>query len=290
MEIDTGNNGLAFLALLVVAVLLEAIWLLWRGRGYPWKEALASFAVALLKRVVDVFTAGIAAGIMFTAYEYRLWTMEIGSVAGGIAFFLLFELVYYWHHRLAHEIRWLWATHSVHHSPNHMNLSVAGRLGWTGLISGSVFFFVPLALIGYHPVLVFLTLAASLFYQVWIHTEAVGRLGPLEWVLNTPSHHRVHHACNLQYIDRNYGGVLIVFDRLFGTFAEEKEKPTYGLVKPHTHLNPVRIAFHEWMEMAKDVAGARSVAVVFRFLFGRPGWRPLPDGQQAFEMNRDKDR
>lgn len=287
MEMGTKSGGLVFLVLLAAIVALEACWIMRRRNSYPWKEALASFSVAAVKRGVDFLTAGIAAGIMFWAYEHRLWTQEINNAIDGLVFFLLFELVYYWHHRFAHEVRWLWATHSVHHSPNHMNLSVAGRLGWTGLISGSVFFFAPLALLGYQPMVIFLTLAASLFYQVWIHTDMIGRLGPLEWIFNTPSHHRVHHASNPEYLDKNYGGVLIIFDRLFGTFARELGEPRYGLVKPHHHLNPFKIAFHEWGLMAKDIAQAGSLRDILSLMFGKPGFQPGKPKETALKANMD---
>ena len=277
MELGTRSGGFVFLGLLALVILVEAGWLIWRRRqAYPWKEAAASMGVAVIKRVVDAATAGIAAGVLFWVYDHRLWTLEIDSLWMGLAFFLLLELAYYWHHRWAHEIRWLWATHGVHHSPNHMNLSVAGRLGWTGLVSGSVLFFAPLALIGFHPIAIFLGLAVSLFYQIWIHTETIGRLGPLEWIFNTPAHHRVHHGSNPEYIDKNYGGVLIIYDRLFGTFAEERAPVRYGLVTPLKSNNPFVIAFFEWAAMARDVLRAESVRDIVLYLFGRPGWRPAP--------------
>lgn len=275
MEMGTKSGGLVFLALLAVIALIEVCWIVYRKKEtYPWHEAFASFGVAIIKRGIDFLTAGLAAAITFWAYDNRVATQEITSFWSALVYFLLFELAYYWHHRWAHEIRWLWATHSVHHSPQHMNLTVAARLGWTGLISGSVVVFLPLAFAGYHPVLIFLTLAASLFYQIWLHTEAVRSMGPLEWILNTPSHHRVHHAMNLHYIDKNYGGVLIIFDRLFGTFEAERDKPIYGLVHGHNHLNPIKIALWEWWMMAKDIIKANSYREVFMYLFGRPGWKP----------------
>lgn len=282
MELGTLAGKLTFVGVLVLFILFEAAWLIWaRHRNYDWKEASASIAVALIKRVVDVGTAGVAAAALFWVYEHRLWTIRLDDAATWIVFFLLFELVYYWHHRLAHEIRWLWATHSVHHSPESMNLSVAARLGWTGLLSGSFLFFAPLCLIGFHPIAVFLMLAASLFYQIWIHTEVIPKLGPLEWVLNTPSHHRVHHARNPRYLNRNFGGVLIVYDRLFGTLAKERadDPPDYGLLPPMRSLNPFVIALREWGWMARDVTRARSAREAMGYLFGPPGWAPGGAGE-----------
>ena len=186
MEMASELGNFIFLFGLLLLVILEAIWLiLLKKQSFPWQEASANFGVAALKRLVDLATYGAAASVLFWAYEYRLFTIEINSVFVGVIYFFFFELVYYWHHRWAHEIRWMWATHSVHHSSEHMNLSVSARLGFTGLISGSVLVFLPLVFVGFHPLLVMLTLAASLFYQVFLHTELVGKLGPLEWLLNT---------------------------------------------------------------------------------------------------------
>ena len=265
-----------FLVFLAGLVCLEAAWLVWmRKQEFDWRAAGASFGVAIGKRIVDTATAGAAGVFLFGLYEYRLFTLELNNILTGVAFFLLFELTYYWHHRMAHEVRWLWATHSVHHTPEEMNLSVAARLGWTGLLSGSVLFFAPLVLIGFHPIAVFVMLAASLFYQIWIHTEVVGRLPrPVEWLFNTPSHHRVHHASNVDYLDRNYGGVLIIWDRIFGTFAEETEPPKYGLTEPLKSYNPIKIALWEWRRIARDLLSARSFSEIIGYMFAPPGWSP----------------
>lgn len=271
MELGTHQGSFRFLVLLLFAALLEALWLLWKNKHYPWQEALSSFAVALIKRLIDLSTVGINMAIMFWVYQYRIWEIELANNPKMLLLmFVLFEFFYYWHHRWAHEVRWLWATHGVHHTPNYMNLSVAGRLGWTGIISGSVLFFTPLALIGFHPIAVFIMLAANLFYQVWIHTEVIKHLGPLEWILNTPSHHRVHHGANPEYIDKNYGGVLIIFDRLFGTFAQENNPVKYGLTTPLRSYNPFKIALFEWSKMASELQQTKSVRQGFKILFGRP--------------------
>ena len=193
-----------------------------------------------------------------------------------VLLFLGEEFYYYWMHRADHRIRWMWATHAVHHSSNQFVLANAYRLGWTQQISGAAVFMAPLVLLGFPPAMVLAALAANLLYQFWIHTELIGRLGPLEWVLNTPRHHRVHHARNSAYLDRNYGGVLIVFDRLFGTFAEERaDMPcSYGLVEPLASNNPVRIAFHGWRQLWRALREARGLRECAIALFGPPEWRP----------------
>ncbi|WDE04437.1 sterol desaturase family protein [Thalassomonas viridans] len=286
METATHWNNAVFLVFLASVVALEALWLIAvRKKKFPWRESLANFSVAIIKRLIDLVTYGIAGGLVFWAYEYRVMTITVDNLATGIVYFLLFELAYYWHHRWAHKIRWLWATHSVHHSANHMNLSVAARLGWTGLLSGGVLVFMPLAVLGFHPLLIFVTLAISLFYQVFLHTELIGKLGPLEWFLNTPSHHRVHHGSNSRYLDKNFGGVLIIYDRLFATFAGEEEKVIYGLTRPLFSYNPVIIAFDEWVKMFRDLRRAQGIRQAFGFLFARPGWRPRVKAPEFSEVN-----
>jgi sterol desaturase/sphingolipid hydroxylase (fatty acid hydroxylase superfamily) len=175
-------------------------------------------------------------------------------------------------HRADHRVRWLWATHSVHHSPENLNLSAAYRLGWTARLSVAPIFFAPLVLLGFPPVAVGGALAANLFYQFWLHAPWMPRLGPLEWVLNTPAHHRLHHASNAEYLDKNFGGVLIVFDRLFGTFVAETPsiEIRYGLVQPPGSYNPFLIGLHEWRAMGRDLVRSRSWQEAFRAMFGPP--------------------
>jgi sterol desaturase/sphingolipid hydroxylase (fatty acid hydroxylase superfamily) len=183
------------------------------------------------------------------------------------------EFFYYWYHRAAHRIRWFWATHSVHHSPNELTLASAVRLGWTGKLTGTVVFFTPLVWLGFSPTSVVSVLAANLLYQFWIHATWIPKLGPLEWIFNTPSHHRVHHGSNPEYLDCNYGGVLIIFDRLFGTFVEERKDIAirYGLTQPLYSYNPLRIAFHEWIHLGGDLWRAKSWRQRLSTLIGPPG-------------------
>jgi sterol desaturase/sphingolipid hydroxylase (fatty acid hydroxylase superfamily) len=175
-------------------------------------------------------------------------------------------------HRADHRVRWLWATHSVHHSPNELNLSAAYRLGWTSRLSIAPIFFAPLVVIGFSPVVVGAALALNLLYQFWLHATWIPRLGPLEWLLNTPAHHRVHHAANPEYLDSNFGGVLIVFDRWFGTYREElADVPVRcGLVVPIESYNPLVIGAREWLSIGRDVRSARTVRDVLISLFSPP--------------------
>jgi sterol desaturase/sphingolipid hydroxylase (fatty acid hydroxylase superfamily) len=173
-------------------------------------------------------------------------------------------------------VRWFWATHAVHHSPNELTLAAALRLGWTGKLTGTAFFFTPLVWLGFPPSAVLASVALNLLYQFWLHAPWMPRLGPLEWVLNTPTHHKVHHASNTEYLDCNFGGVLIVFDRLFGTFVDERPgvRIRYGLTTPLHTYNPFRIAFHEWLNLGRDLQTARTWRAGIQTLLGPPGVQP----------------
>jgi len=268
------------------SVMLEIGWyILVRKRAYPWREMFASIGIHVLRLPERLLRFVIVAPIGFFLWSHRLTTIPLNTAWGLALLFLAEEFAYYWMHRAGHEIRWLWASHVVHHTPEHIHLASAFRLGVTELLSGNWLFFLPLFLLGFNPVAVGGMLTVNLLYQFWLHTDLVGRLGPLEWVFNTPSHHRVHHASNDEYLDRNYGGILIIWDRLFGTFAEEQPQTriAYGLVHPIGSLDPIKIAFHEWAAMARDVRRAGSWREGLRLLFGRPGG-PRGAGSRATMM------
>jgi sterol desaturase/sphingolipid hydroxylase (fatty acid hydroxylase superfamily) len=176
----------------------------------------------------------------------------------------------------------------VHHSPNDFNLSAAYRLGWTSRIMATYVIFAPLACLGFQPHTIFAAYSLNLAYQFWIHTDWIPRLGFLEGILNTPAAHRVHHAANLEYLDSNFGGVLMIFDRLFGTYRAERDDVTirYGLVKPLLSNNPFKIAFHQYWPWFSDLRSARSLSEVIGYTFGPPGWRPDGLGQTTEDLRR----
>jgi sterol desaturase/sphingolipid hydroxylase (fatty acid hydroxylase superfamily) len=242
------------------------------------KESATSLGLAVGQNLIRAIEAGFVSVPFVIAYEHRWFDIEALTPWGLAALFVATEFAYYWQHRSAHHIRWMWATHSVHHSATRLNLTAAIRLGWTGQISGNFLFFVPLCLIGFHPLAVVGMLAANLIYQLFIHTELVRDLGPLEWVLNTPAHHRVHHASNAQCLDTNFGGILIVFDRLFGSFARapEDEALRYGLVGRTPSYNPIKVAFGEWAAIVRDFRRARALRDGFRALFIVPEFGSQP--------------
>jgi sterol desaturase/sphingolipid hydroxylase (fatty acid hydroxylase superfamily) len=263
-----------FLLLIVAGVVAEIVWFaVVRKRSYPWREMAISIAVFVMRMPVKGATALFVTPIAFFVYEQRVATVPIDAAWGWALLLLAEEFAYYWMHRAGHEVRWLWASHVVHHTPERLHLASALRIGATEFLSGTWLFFMPLPLLGFNPLAVGAMLSLNLFYQFWLHTELIGRLGPIEWIFNTPSHHRVHHASNAEYVDRNYGGILIIWDRLFGTFAEEKPqtKIVYGLVHPVGTSNPFKILVHEWMALIRDVACARSWSARWTYLFGPPG-------------------
>jgi len=263
-------GGFVVLAALVLLEggLRRVVW----ERAWDWRGALASLADAFVRRSLDFAGLTLAAPVPAFAFAHRLGTIRMDGAPAWIALVLLVEFAFYAHHRLAHRVRWLWATHAVHHSSNELALAAAVRLGWTGRLGGALVFYAPIVWLGFPPAAVFGLVAASLFWQFWLHVDWLPRLGPLERVLNTPAHHRVHHASNREYLDCNFGGMLIVFDRVFGTFVEERPGVVirYGLVHPVTTNNPLRIAFHEWAAMARAFAAARGARARLAVLFGPP--------------------
>jgi len=210
-----------------------------------------------------------------------LWPFRIVDLGEGVVGWTVamigWDFAYYWNHRFEHESRFLWACHVSHHSSQKYNLSTALRQPWTPY--SSVLFYPPLALLGVRPWLILVVGGVNLVYQFWVHTEAIGKLPRwFEGVFNTASHHRVHHGSNARYLDKNYAGILIIWDRMFGTFEEERERVVYGLTKNIATYNPLRIALHEYAAIARDLRTSRSVREVIGYVFGRPGWAPKPRG------------
>jgi sterol desaturase/sphingolipid hydroxylase (fatty acid hydroxylase superfamily) len=239
--------------------------------GHTLKDTAASLSMGLGNLVVGLVWKGIAFGFYLALYHLTPLRMGFGLGAWVLIFFGD-DLCYYWFHRVHHECRLFWASHVVHHSSQHYNLSTALRQPWVPM-TGTIFW-APLALLGFHPAMIVTMQSASLLYQYWIHTESIRRLGPLEWVLNTPSHHRVHHASNEKYLDKNYAGILIIWDRLFGTFQAEEERPVYGLTKNLQTYNPFRIAFHEFAAIFRDLRRPEPLRLRLGRVFRNPAWKP----------------
>lgn len=259
------------------AILLEMTLILFgRVKGvYETRDTAASLIMGVGSVFFGAALGGAGYYLLLVLYDYRV--MTIGFSAGALVLcFIIDDMRYYWAHRLMHRSRWFWAAHVVHHSSQHFNLSTALRQSWTGPISGLVLLRMPLVLIGFHPAAIAFVYSFNLVYQFFIHTEAVGKLPrPIEWLFNTPSHHRVHHGRNARYLDANYAGTLIIWDRLFGTFVPEteREEVRYGIVRSLGTFNPLRIGFHEYVGIGKDVfARGRSMRDRLLYLFAPPGW------------------
>jgi len=223
------------------------------------------------------------------AWDYRFFTQSLDNVGSILLLFFGLEFFYYWYHRFSHTTRWFWNGHSPHHSPNQLNLSAAYRLGWFGRLTGSTVFFTPLVLLGFTPTVVLSALVLNLLYQFWLHADWFPRLGWLEGIFNTPSNHRVHHARNPEYLDANYGGVLVVFDRLFGTYIPERDDVPcdYGTITPTvSSRNPFVLNFSPWIGLFKDLRSARSLHEAWMYTFGPPGWRPNGEGLTTAEIRR----
>lgn len=241
-------------------------------RGYAAPDTAASLAMGIGNVLIDLLMKGVHFAVLavvgrwaLLAIEPSWWSWAVLIVTG--------DLVYYWFHRLHHEVRVLWAAHVNHHSSQHYNLSTALRQSWTTPFT-SLLFWWPLALIGFPPAMILAAIAINTLYQFWIHTELIDRVGALERVLNTPSHHRVHHGANLEYLDRNHAGMFIVWDKLFGTFAPERAAVRFGLTKNIDTFNPVHIALHEWAAIVRDVRRATTWRDRLGYVFGPPGWSP----------------
>ncbi len=260
----------AFLALITLEAIADAIM---RRDLYELKDSAASITMGLGSVLIGLFTKALQLGIFSAIYRFRLFNLGYQWWVWGLLFFGD-EFSYYWFHRASHECRFFWASHVVHHSSERYNLSTALRQSWTGTLTGWIFW-MWLPLVGFRPVMVLTMQAISLLYQFWIHTELVRSLGPLEFVLNTPSHHRVHHGANARYIDRNHAGTLIIWDRLFGTFEpeDEQDRPRFGLTKNIHTYNPARIALQEWGDLWRDARRAPGWSAKLGYIFGRPGWR-----------------
>lgn len=254
----------------VGSILLELGWA--KRRGAEWYDARDTFAdlsMGLGYLVISATARTVTFGLLYWVYQFGIFDIPHAAIWAWIVLIIAEDFCYYWFHRAHHRVRFMWAAHVNHHSSQRFNLAVALRQSWTTPLTGFVFWW-PLALIGFHPLMILSAQGINLLYQFFIHTQAVKRLGPLEWVLNTPSHHRVHHGANRQYLDRNYGGIFIVWDRLFGTFEPEREPVRYGLVNNIDTYNPVRIAFHEWAVIVRELRGARSLADIRDALITAP--------------------
>ena len=240
---------------------------------YHTKDTVSSLSMGIGNVITGFVSKAVVFGALVLVYQFHIFNPDRTTWWYWIAIFFADDFSYYWFHRISHKVRYFWASHVVHHSSEFYNLGTALRQTWTGNISGSFIFYLWMPLIGFHPIDVFLMQTISLIYQFWIHTEAIQFMPkPFEFIFNTPSHHRVHHGSDLKYLDKNHAGILIIWDRLFGTFQKEEERPHYGLTKNLSTFNLFSIAFHEWKSIINDISKAPDVKSGLGYVFGPPGW------------------
>lgn len=252
------------------------------GATFEPKDSAASLLMGFGNMISGVVFGGLIGAWFIFVYQFRFFDIPFAWWAWILAF-VLDDFVYYWSHRWAHTVRWFWADHVVHHSSQHYNLTTALRQPWFGVLTFKwVWLGSALILLGFHPVMIGFVGGLNLIYQFWIHTEVVRKCPAwFEAVMNTPSHHRVHHGINPMYLDKNYAGVFIVWDKMFGTFQPEldDEEIRYGIVKNLGTYNPVKISVHEWVGIFNDMRSAGNWRDAMMYLLAPPGWSP--DGSRA---------
>ncbi|MDQ7080008.1 MAG: sterol desaturase family protein [Paracoccaceae bacterium] len=263
--------------LFVAAILAELLWIKLRRKGgrYEARDALTSLLMGAGNVAAGIVFGFIAWGFFNWVWQFRLF--DLGTAWWVVVLcFVLDDLRYYWVHRFGHRVRWVWASHVNHHSSQHYNLTTALRQTWTGTFTLMMVVRVPLLLLGFHPAMVIFVGGLNLIYQFWIHTEAINRMPRwFEAVMNTPSHHRVHHGRNPKYLDANYAGVFIIWDKLFGTFVpeDENEPVEYGLVRNLGTFNLLLVAFHEWIALFRDVLRpGLTLQQRLAYALAPPGW------------------
>ncbi len=261
------------------------------GRHMNIKDTAASLAMGSGNLATDLMFGFISLSLLMAAWPYRLFDLGI-SLPVMILALTAQDFVYYWKHRASHRIRWFWAAHVVHHSSQHYNLTTALRQPWISHFTGYAVLSIPLVLLGFHPLLIGFAASLNLLYQYWIHTELISKMPRwFEAVFNTPSHHRVHHAVHPKYLDANYAGIFIIWDKIFGSFVpEDSSLPMdYGVVSPIGTYNPVKIAFAEWAAVFKDMLSRRYKAglwVRLKYAAAPPGYSHDGSRQTSEDIKR----
>lgn len=263
----------------LVLIALEAGWA-WRqgqlGKIYQWEDTVSDLGCGISSQVTGQFLGAVVAnGVYEGVYGYKLLNLSTGWPL-WIGAFIGVDFLYYWWHRSSHRVNLLWAAHVVHHQSEDYNLAVALRQAIFTALTSMPFYW-PLAILGVPPIVFFTCSALNTLYQFWIHTRLIGKMGPLEWILNTPSHHRVHHGIDPTYIDKNHAGVFIIWDRLFGTFVEEKQAPTYGVVEAFPARDPIRANLEPYAKLLRRVGTLEGWERLY-VLIAPPEWRPEREG------------
>ena len=272
-----------WLLLSLIGVDIGLTWFL-RKKYYAATDSLCSVALALTYAATIAISAGTILVSLYWVHQFAFietdWTSSVALILGA---YVIIDFAFYWYHRAIHEVRLGWAAHVGHHSSQYFNVGTALRSSFVETWLEPLML-VPVVLLGIDPIMAIALMSLNHLYQYWLHTQHIGKLGPVEWVMNTPSHHRVHHGSNLQYCDRNYAGTFIVWDRMFGTFEPEVEKPVFGIRHQLESHNPLTAMFHEWVALARDLVSARSVYEFLGIMFGPPGWRADGTGETTRMM------
>lgn len=272
-----------------IVIGIEIFFSYWHEKKYySTKGLLSNVYLSALNFTLDILVRGLCLGVLWYFYQFRF--AGIDKAAHPLLYWSLLliaqDFMFYWLHRVDHYCRFFWAVHVTHHSSEEFNLTVGFR--------SSVFqplyrfiYFIPLSLVGFDPLDTMFMYAATQIYGILIHTKTVGKLGFLEWFLSTPSHHRVHHASNVKYLDKNMGMVFIIWDRLFGTFAKEEEEVRFGLTTNINSYNPLHMVFHEWKNIGKDLKKGKSFKDKFMYVFGPPGWSHDGSTKTARQLRKE---
>ena len=261
--------GAPIVLAMIFAELLVSNWQ--NKKYYNTEDSLCTIGLLVGNIIVAFSIKGLILAFHFYLYQFKI--LELASIlplwAMWLLTFIMIDLVFYVYHRMSHRVRFLWAIHLSHHSSKEMNFAVSFRQAWFGPIS-KIPFFMALPLLGFDPTIIAVTGVISTLWGIVGHTQIIGKLGPLEWIFNTPSHHRVHHGSNKQYIDKNYGNLLIIWDRMFGTFESEEEPVKFGLVNNVNTFNPTKITFMAWMSMIEDIKSKTNFSEMLRTILGPP--------------------
>ena len=274
MENDVGFVALIILVFSLGLALVEFCYELYKKEITKWRlgEMWASFSVFIVAQVTEKVGIAFFATIFYFLAQLIPWQIPI-NIWTTILCIVFIDFLYYWEHRIEHRVRILWSYHSIHHSSPIYNYTTALRVSFIDTFVTWIFY-LPAILVGFHPYVVLIAIFFTLTYQFWLHTEIIGKLGWFEKIFMTPSQHRVHHGSDEIYLDKNYGAVLSICDRMFGTFQEEIHRPTYGLTKPINTINPVKVHFMEYFNIFKDLRKAKSLKEAWGYLTQPPGWQP----------------
>jgi sterol desaturase/sphingolipid hydroxylase (fatty acid hydroxylase superfamily) len=255
---------------------------------YEVKDTFSSLALGIGNVLTGFVTKAMIFGIFAFLYKFRLFELDYTKWWFWVLLFFADDFSYYWFHRESHHINYFWASHVVHHSSTNYNLAAALRQTWTGNAAGSFLFWLWMPLVGFQPIWVLFMQQVSLIYQFWIHTETINKMPAwFEYIFNTPSHHRVHHGSDLKYLDKNHAGILIIWDRMFGTFKKEEERPNYGLTKNIESFNPVVVAFKTWGDLFNKAKQSGSVKTAIKYFSKPPGWSHDGSTKTTKEMIRE---